>query len=201
VTLDALLSLDAGGLGARAAEIRSQSFRGNLVGGMFNADPHPGNYLFQPDGHVAFLDFGCVQPLFEKQHRHAVVIHRAAVEGDEREFLREGARYLQVRPGRHEELALSFMRRCFDPIFDAPFHITRDYVASLVRGLRDSAVEARSLDLDDVAPLPAGTLFMNRLQFGFYSVLARLDVTVDYAAIERAFLPEAEAAVASRARG
>ena len=29
---------------------------------------------------------------------------------------------------------------------------------------------------------------MNRLQFGFYSVLARLDATVDYAAVERDFM-------------
>jgi hypothetical protein len=29
---------------------------------------------------------------------------------------------------------------------------------------------------------------MNRLQFGFYSVLARLDVEVDYATVESAFL-------------
>ena len=31
-------------------------------------------------------------------------------------------------------------------------------------------------------------LFMNRLQFGFYSVLARLDVDVDYASIEEQIL-------------
>ena len=30
---------------------------------------------------------------------------------------------------------------------------------------------------------------MNRLQFGFYSVLARLDVEVDYAQVESEFLP------------
>ncbi|MEO6418467.1 MAG: AarF/ABC1/UbiB kinase family protein, partial [Polyangiaceae bacterium] len=36
-------------------------FKGILVGGMFNADPHPGNYIFQKDGKVVFLDFGCVQ--------------------------------------------------------------------------------------------------------------------------------------------
>jgi hypothetical protein len=29
---------------------------------------------------------------------------------------------------------------------------------------------------------------VNRLQFGFYSVLARLDVTVDFAEVERGFL-------------
>jgi predicted unusual protein kinase regulating ubiquinone biosynthesis (AarF/ABC1/UbiB family) len=31
-------------------------FKGNLVGGMFNADPHPGNYVFQAQGRVAFLE-------------------------------------------------------------------------------------------------------------------------------------------------
>ena len=29
--------------------------------GVFNADPHPGNYLFQKSGEVCFLDFGCVK--------------------------------------------------------------------------------------------------------------------------------------------
>ena len=29
--------------------------------GIFNADPHPGNYLFHEDGTVTFLDFGCVK--------------------------------------------------------------------------------------------------------------------------------------------
>jgi len=41
--------------------------------------------------------------------------------------------------------------------------------------------------------MPPDMLFVNRLQFGFYSVLARLDVEVDYAAVERAFLSEARA--------
>jgi hypothetical protein len=36
--------------------------------------------------------------------------------------------------------------------------------------------------------MPAEMLFVNRLQFGFYSVLARLDVEVDYAAVERGFI-------------
>jgi hypothetical protein len=34
-------------------------------------------------------------------------------------------------------------------------------------------------------------LLLNRLQFGFYSVLARLDVSADYAAVERDFLGKA----------
>jgi hypothetical protein len=39
--------------------------------------------------------------------------------------------------------------------------------------------------------MPRGILFINRLQFGFYSVLARLNVEVDYAATEQLYLQEA----------
>lgn len=40
--------------------------------GHFHADPHPGNYLFLPDGRVAVLDFGCVtdfDPAFVEKFR------------------------------------------------------------------------------------------------------------------------------------
>jgi hypothetical protein len=43
--------------------------------------------------------------------------------------------------------------------------------------------------------LPPNMVFLNRLQFGFYSVLARLNVSVDYAAAEREFLPITAAAL------
>src|SRR5262249_56451617 len=46
----------------------------------FNGDPHPGNYLFRPGGHVTFLDFGLVKryapddvALFESLIRTMVV--------------------------------------------------------------------------------------------------------------------------------
>lgn len=31
--------------------------------GMFNGDPHPGNYIFLDDGRIVFLDFGCIKRL------------------------------------------------------------------------------------------------------------------------------------------
>jgi predicted unusual protein kinase regulating ubiquinone biosynthesis (AarF/ABC1/UbiB family) len=166
-------------------------FKGNLVGGAFNADPHPGNYLFQPNGQITFLDFGCVQPIEGKRLADALEVHRAALLRDEAAFARASMVILETHGGRYEELAVAYSRRCFDPIFDRPYRITRPYVASLVQGVKDLALEARTMKAEEIAPLPPGILFMNRLQFGFYSVLARLDVAVDYAAVERAFMDEA----------
>jgi hypothetical protein len=58
-------------------------------------------------------------------------------------------------------------------------------------GMKEMAALARKVKDEEFFPMPPDMLFVNRLQFGFYSVLARLDVEVDYAAVERAFLSAA----------
>jgi predicted unusual protein kinase regulating ubiquinone biosynthesis (AarF/ABC1/UbiB family) len=167
-------------------------FKGNLVGGMFNADPHPGNYLFQPDGSVTFLDFGCIQPIAGDRLQAALVLHRSALSRDEAAFKRAAAVILESKGGSYEEAATAYSRRCFTPVFESPFHITSEFATELVREI--STVKAQLWAKDrSFVQLPAGMLFMNRLQFGFYSVLAKLDVTVDYAEVERRFLREAGA--------
>jgi predicted unusual protein kinase regulating ubiquinone biosynthesis (AarF/ABC1/UbiB family) len=166
-------------------------FKGNLVGGIFNADPHPGNYLFADDGVVSFLDFGCCEPITGERQQHARGLHLAALERDEAEFRKYAALLLHTKGGEWEELSCGYSRLCFEPIFASPFRITRPFAASLVHRLKDIGKKARSLPKNEHIPIPRGMVFMNRLQFGFYSVLARLDVEVDYAEVERRFLRDA----------
>jgi predicted unusual protein kinase regulating ubiquinone biosynthesis (AarF/ABC1/UbiB family) len=65
---------------------------GRFVGGsfrhanLFNADPHPGNYRFGPDGRVGFVDFGCVKILPERQRRRFVAMVRAGIDGRKRDM-------------------------------------------------------------------------------------------------------------------
>ncbi len=162
-------------------------FKGYLVGGVFNADPHPGNYLFHPDGGVTFLDFGCVQPLGDNQLLRSRRVHHAALAGDEREFARRIIELLGLRGGNYQRLALAYTRHCFEPLFCSPFHLTRAYVAELVQQIQQLKKAMLSKDKSFV-PLPPNMVFMNRLQFGFYSVLARLEVRVDYRNVEKSFL-------------
>jgi len=166
-------------------------YKGNLLAGMFNADPHPGNYFFGENGVVTFLDFGCVQPIHQPLLTHARVLHDSALKRDEAAFS-EAARLMSgTRPGRYGDMAVKFIRRCFEPVFSSPFRMTRPYAAELLHMLRAQAAESRTLADHEVTEMPKGILFLNRLNFGFYSVLARMDVTVDYAAVERAFMAEA----------
>lgn len=47
-----------------------------------HADPHPGNYLFEPDGTVGLLDYGCVRRFDPWWIAHYASAALAAVEGD-----------------------------------------------------------------------------------------------------------------------
>lgn len=165
-------------------------FKGNLVGKMFNADPHPGNYLFNADGRVTFLDFGCVQPLESERFPAALGMHSAALAKDETAFAEHCARLLGTRGGIYGQRAIAYSRHCFEPLFGSPFRITRSYTSSLVEEIGEMKKLFWAKDGSFVM-LPPAMIFLNRLQFGFYSVLARLDVAVDYADVERTFLREA----------
>jgi predicted unusual protein kinase regulating ubiquinone biosynthesis (AarF/ABC1/UbiB family) len=163
-------------------------FKSTLVAGIFNADPHPGNYLFAADGSITFLDFGCIQPLDPVLLPSARALHRAALERDEPAFARAVITHLGLRGGAYQRLAVGYSRLCFEPLFASPFRITRVYSASLVEEIQRMKQAMWNKDGSFVM-LPPSMILLNRLQFGFYSVLARLDVSADYAAVERSFLP------------
>jgi predicted unusual protein kinase regulating ubiquinone biosynthesis (AarF/ABC1/UbiB family) len=166
-------------------------FRSLLVHRRFNADPHPGNYLFNPDGSVAFLDFGCISEVEAGPAELSQRAHWAAIERDEAGFRQWAARLLGTRSGSYERAALDYSRRCFEPLFASPFQITRAFVGELTERVSGLKREIWAKD-SNFTPLPPNLVMLNRLQFGFYSVIARLDVSQDYAAVERAFLPRPE---------
>ena len=165
-------------------------FKGVLLHGKFNADPHPGNFLFHPDGRITFLDFGCIQLLAPHQQQSAQQMHGSAIADDEAGFLRAAAVISETAPGPYETDLLAYLWRCYEPLKHRPFHMTAEYVSGVVRGIQD--IKGHMLRKNsNVTPIPRGLLFINRLQFGFYSVLARFDVPADYAGISRALLDSA----------
>jgi predicted unusual protein kinase regulating ubiquinone biosynthesis (AarF/ABC1/UbiB family) len=167
---------------------------GAMLGrGYFNADPHPGNYIFGEGGQVWFLDFGCTRTFDQADAALIRQAHSAVSRGDEAGFYRFFFRLLDLpEEGAQSERGREYMRLCFLPLFaSGPFKITRAYSTQLMEEMRENAKIMAMGSRRDYRPLPPQFLFLNRLQLGFYSVLARLDVAADYRAVEAELLARA----------
>jgi predicted unusual protein kinase regulating ubiquinone biosynthesis (AarF/ABC1/UbiB family) len=103
--------------------------------GVFNTDPHPGNYLFHPDGTVTFLDFGCVKRLTGEQARTRQLVSLTLGQDPEllhRWTLEQG--WLDpTDPPTGQEL-LEFWSDSFQYLLGPqPFSFTRRYTADVLR--------------------------------------------------------------------
>jgi hypothetical protein len=135
-----------------------------------------------------FLDYGCIQTVDDIARRHAVAVHKAALEHDDAAFAQAVRVMVDSKPGALEPTAVAYVREAFRGLRESPFRMTRPYAAGLLDRMRAMAKLSLSVPEAEFFTMPPSMLFVNRLQFGFYSVLARLDVEVDYAAVERAFV-------------
>jgi ribosomal protein L7/L12 len=89
--------------------------------GLYDCDPHPGNYLFLADGRVAFVDFGCVAELDGERAATARELLRAffaPLFGGERPFALPARRFAELRALWRDHVAslsgeLLFLARTF----------------------------------------------------------------------------------------
>jgi predicted unusual protein kinase regulating ubiquinone biosynthesis (AarF/ABC1/UbiB family) len=178
---------------AWAETLWSFVFGSLLRAGRFNADPHPGNYLFAPEGAVWFLDFGCTRDHSPAKHQLVQRLHRAVLGDQDAQVSRLLPELFEMPSGGEQaQKANDFMRLCFEPMLERrPYRITRAHVERLMAEMRANVTALARAPRGTYAPLPAEFLFFNRLQFGFFSVLARLDVAVDYRSLHERLLASA----------
>src|SRR5262249_47295445 len=80
----------------------------------------------------------------------------------------------------------NYVDLCFAPILhEGKMRITRDFTRKLMEDMRANFLLALRMRRRDFTPLPAELLFLNRLQLGFYSVLARLGVDLEFNPLHR----------------
>lgn len=160
----------------RAAEVIFRTcFSGLFRHGVFNGDPHPGNYLFHADGKVTFLDFGCVRRFDQEFIETWKRLARCILDDDRSAF-----------PDRFRACGMVGKERGFD--FDAQWNIAQHlyipfkqrtpfftYTDAYVRGgygtlIFDNPNQRKTA-------MPPEWLLLNRLQWGMNAVLAKLDAT------------------------
>src|SRR6476469_4650040 len=162
--------------GSRFGEI---VFRGSL-GSMFhlqhfNADPHPGNYILQADGRVAFLDFGMTKKL---DHEQIVLEQRAfdAASRDAPEDFRKALHDLGFikNPSKLDaERLLEHMRAVGGwYVEDREIEISAKRVMKIIESTNDPRSEY--YDLMRREAMPADELMGRRMEIGVVAVLGQL---------------------------
>lgn len=155
--------------------------------GLFNADPHPGNLLFGDDGRVLILDHGCVREL-DRDTVRAFARLGQATRDDQRLGIEAALTALGGRPVKSDrgyELTRRLLRSFFAPLLVPGARAIEAGVALKPREImRDKRA---MMDLR----LPGRLLFLMRIRFGLYAVLARTDACLDWQAMESALAEEA----------
>jgi predicted unusual protein kinase regulating ubiquinone biosynthesis (AarF/ABC1/UbiB family) len=154
---------------------------------LFNGDPHPGNYLFRDDGTVILLDFGCVKEIPDGMAADMRGYLLAAIEAERTgdwsgyERATNKAFRLDEGSGAVAKMWRDILRFGLRPVTrDEPFHFTPAYVSELNDITIDAKKKLMFADgrrlpkIPKMPPLPGDYVFLNRLQWGFYSVLTRL---------------------------
>lgn len=139
--------------------------------GVYNADPHPGNYLIGPSGEVTFLDFGCVYEFTDETIALWKEIALAYREGNRKKF-REGVMQTgQVLDADrldwdHHWNVIGYI---YEPFMQRVFRFTHDYVRRSYDLLIWRNPNAKAMTF------PREWLWVNRLVWGLNSVLAFLE--------------------------
>ncbi len=159
----------------RAAEVIFRFVQGAIYRvGVFNGDPHPGNYLFGPDGSVTFIDFGLVKrwapgefeglipiidPLFERNAEGVVA-------------QMESSGFLLPGHGLDPESVLDYVSAPYRAYFSDTFTFTEDFTQGVIRGLLE--VGGPNAEVMHALTMPPSFVILDRVVWGMSALLGRL---------------------------
>ncbi|MCZ2107979.1 MAG: AarF/ABC1/UbiB kinase family protein [Dehalococcoidia bacterium] len=142
--------------------------------GLFNGDPHPGNYLLLDNGGVAFLDFGCVAEFSNETIEGFKAIIRGLVD-DDREAWRQATERIGIlNPAARfatEEL-YAHMHWYWAPILARQVTFTPELAAEMVR--RNTQTTGHGGAINRQCNVPEGMVFLTRINFGLAGLFAGL---------------------------
>jgi predicted unusual protein kinase regulating ubiquinone biosynthesis (AarF/ABC1/UbiB family) len=150
----------------------------------FNADPHPGNYIFHEDGSVSFLDFGCVKRFRPEQVQMMDAIVRGCLHNDVLGTWRacvEAGVFKSSDPVTPEE-AFAYWREDWGMLWEQRrLTITPEYVARRIER-RCSPNGPSANALRHVTMSPEYTA-MARIEVGLMSVIGQLRASTHWGSI------------------
>lgn len=157
----------------------------------FNGDPHPGNYLFQPGGHVTFLDFGLVKRFTPDEVEVMEAMIQAMVLDHDipryREIITEtglldpDATFSDAEVEDYFGHFYDFVRR------DEASTITPEYASETVRRFFDTSGPYG--EVMKAANVPPAFVIIQRINLGLYAIFGQLHATANWRRISEELWP------------
>jgi len=159
--------------------------------GLFNGDPHPGNYLLLDDGTVAFVDYGCVAEFDQGTLEAFKRLIRALNAGDREEGRRatEAVGILLPSAPFTTDEVYERMHWYWAPILDEEVRFTTELAAEMVR--RNTMTTGLGGRINRYCNVPEGMVFLTRINFGLAGLFAGLNATGPWRAIVKEYVEDA----------
>jgi predicted unusual protein kinase regulating ubiquinone biosynthesis (AarF/ABC1/UbiB family) len=154
----------------------------------FNGDPHPGNYLFNPNGRVTFLDFGLVKHFQRSDMDHAARMIQSMLANDTAAYRRtvEELGMLQPDAPLSDDEVEEYFGYFYKLIREPGRHvITHEYAAGMVGQFFD----LNASRVPKFANLLPEFVILQRINLGLYAILARLEANFDWLAMTKEIWP------------
>ncbi len=144
--------------------------------GVFNGDPHPGNYKFHHDGSITFLDYGLVKRWSPgeweglKPTMDAIIVHR---DPDLLVHSMESSGFL--RSGHHLDpgLVYDYVSSPYVPYLTDEFTFTRDWMRDTLGTILD--VQGPHAPVIEQLNLPPSFVILDRVVWGVSAILGKLE--------------------------
>jgi predicted unusual protein kinase regulating ubiquinone biosynthesis (AarF/ABC1/UbiB family) len=166
----------------RFAEVVFRFFFGSLYrDGHFSGDPHPGNYVLQGDGRVAFIDFGMTKRIAPERLEHEKAAILDSFAGDAAGVRSELAAlgfFASDDPDVDPNRLLAYVHSLHDwHADDRPFSFTGSYVTDLM--LR-STPGSPNWNLEKHLTMPPDSYVSRRLETLVIGVMGQLEATANW---------------------
>jgi predicted unusual protein kinase regulating ubiquinone biosynthesis (AarF/ABC1/UbiB family) len=151
----------------QAGEVLFRFAQGSVhLHGVFNGDPHPGNYRFHADGTMTFLDFGLVKRWTPGEFERLDPILDAVMDQDVDLLVKRmvQAGFLAADHGLDPQHVFEYVGNPYVPYLTEQFTFTREFVADALGRMLD--VAGPYGDVLNALNMPASFVILDRVVWG-----------------------------------
>lgn len=170
------------------AEVLFRFIQGSIYrDGVFNGDPHPGNYLFGTAGTadsdeplVTFLDFGLVKRWEDGELESLTPLTDPLLRREPEELVANmvSAGFLQPDHGLDPEQVWQYVIKPYTPFLEQPYTYAPDFVQTALGGLLE--VDGPLAKVMNALDMPSSFVILDRVVWGLSAMMGHLRASNDW---------------------